>query len=117
MTALLANTPTQAESLLHSLEQTAGDTGLLLNANKTEYACLIILNCDSTKLVYRLTYLGSSVSSTESGINMRLTKAWTAIDGLLIIWQSDRSDNMKRIFFQAVVCVHSTIWMHYMEAG
>ena len=35
--ALLANTPTQAESLLHCLEQTAGDIGLYLNTNKTEY--------------------------------------------------------------------------------
>ena len=35
--ALLANTPTQAESLLHSLEQAAGDIGLYMNTNKTEY--------------------------------------------------------------------------------
>ena len=38
--ALLANTPTQAESQLHSLEQTAGDIGFHVNANKTEYMCL-----------------------------------------------------------------------------
>ena len=35
--ALLANTPTQAESLLHSLERSAGVIGLHVNANKTEY--------------------------------------------------------------------------------
>ena len=35
--ALLANTPTQDESLLHSLERTAGDIGLHVNADKTEY--------------------------------------------------------------------------------
>ena len=35
--ALLANTPTQAEFLLHSLEQSAGDVGLHVNTNKTEY--------------------------------------------------------------------------------
>ena len=34
--ALLVNTPAQAESLLLSLEQTAGDIGLSVNANKTE---------------------------------------------------------------------------------
>ena len=46
---------------------------------------------------------GSSVSSTEKDIDTRLTKAWTAIDRLLIIWKSDLSDKMKRSFFQAAV--------------
>ena len=35
--ALLENTPVQAESLLHILEQVAGSIGLYVNANKTEY--------------------------------------------------------------------------------
>ena len=34
---------------------------------------------------------------------MRLTKAWTAIDRLLIIWKSDLTNKMKRSFFQAAV--------------
>ena len=55
------------------------------------------------KLVDKFTYLGSSVSSTEKDINMRLTKAWTAIDRLSIIWKSDLTDKMKRSFFQAAV--------------
>ena len=37
--ALLVNTPTQAETLLHSLEQAAGGIGLHVNADKTEYTC------------------------------------------------------------------------------
>ena len=37
--ALLAKTPTQAESLLHSLEWTAGGIGLHVNTDKTEYMC------------------------------------------------------------------------------
>ena len=48
-------------------------------------------------------YLGSSVSSTEKDIDTRLTKAWTAIDRLSIIWKSDLTDKMKRSFFQAAV--------------
>ena len=55
------------------------------------------------KLVDKFTYLGSSVSSTEKDIDMRLTKAWTAIDRLSIIWKSDLTDKMKCSFFQAVV--------------
>ena len=49
------------------------------------------------------TYLGCSVSSTEKDIDTQLTKAWTAIDKLSIIWKSDLTDKMKRSFFQAVV--------------
>ena len=45
----------------------------------------------------------SSVSSTEKEINAHLTKAWTAIDKLSIIWKLDLTDKMKRSFFQAVV--------------
>ena len=55
------------------------------------------------KLVDKFTYLGSSVSSTEKDIDTRLTKAWTAIDRLSIIWKSDLTDKMKRSFFQAAV--------------
>ena len=41
-------------------------------------------------------YLGSSVSSTESDINMHPTKVWTAIDNLSIIWKSGLSDKLKK---------------------
>ena len=53
---LLANAPTQAESL-HSLEQAAGSIHLHVNANKTEYICfnregaISTLNASSQKLV------------------------------------------------------------------
>ena len=59
------------------------------------------LNGTPLKLVDKFTYLGSSVSSTEKDIDTRLTKAWTAIDRLLIIWNSDLTDKMKCSFFQA----------------
>ena len=57
----------------------------------------------SLKLVNKFTYLGSSVSSIEKDIDTWLTKAWTAIDKLSIIWKSDLTDKMKRSFFQAAV--------------
>ena len=57
----------------------------------------------SLKLVDKFAYLGSSVSSTEKDIDTRLTKAWTAINRLSIIWRSDLTDKMKRSFFQAAV--------------
>ena len=106
---ILANTPNQAETLLHSLEQAAAGIGLHVNAHKTEYMCynqtgdISILDGTSLKLVDKFTYLRSSVSSTEKDINTRLTKAWTAINKLPIIWKSDLTDKMRRSFFQAVV--------------
>ena len=57
----------------------------------------------SLKLVDKFTNLGSSVSPTEKDTDTRLTKAWTAIDKLSIIWKSDLTDKMKRSFFQAAV--------------
>ena len=51
--------------------------------------------------IFKFPYLGSSISSTEKDIGMRLTKAWTTIDKLTIIWKSDLTNKMKRRFFQA----------------
>ena len=80
-----------------------------VNAHETEYMCfnqagdISTLEGTSLKLVDKFTHLGSSVPSTEKDINMWLTKAWTAIDKLSIIWKSDLTDKMKCSFFQAVV--------------
>ena len=107
--AILANTTNEAETLLHSLDRAATGIGLHVNAHKTEYMCYNqtgdISTVDGTphKLVDKFTYLGSSVSSTEKDIDTRLTKAWTAINRLSIIWKLDLTDKMKRSFFQAAV--------------
>ena len=104
-TVLLANTPAQAETLLHSLKQAAAGIGFHINAHKMEYMCfnqtgdISTLNSSPLKLVDKF----SSVSSTETDINMRLAKAWAAIDKLSVIWKSDLTDKMKRSFFQAAV--------------
>ena len=107
--AKLANTPNQADTLLHSLERAAVGIGLYVNAHKTEYMFynqrgnISTLDGTPLKLVDKFTYLGSSVASTEKDIDTRLTKAWTAINRLSIIWKSDLTDKMKRSFFQAAV--------------
>ena len=75
--ALLANTPSQAESLLYSLEWAAGSIGLHTNADKMEYMCfnqrgeISTLKGGPLKQVDKFSYLRSSVSSTENDINMR----------------------------------------------
>ena len=71
------------------------------------------LGGSSLKLVDKFTYLGSSVS-TEKDIDMWLTKAWTAINRLSVIWKSDLTDKMKCSFFQAgvvsILLYGSTTW-------
>ena len=68
------------------LEQATGGIGHHVNTNKTKYMCfnqkenISTLNGSSLKLVDKFTYPRSSVSSTENNINVRLAKAWTAID-------------------------------------
>ena len=79
--ALLANSPIQSllhslQSLIHSLEREAGGIGIHVNADKTEYICfnqrgdISILIGSYLKLGDKFTYQGSSVSSTETDINM-----------------------------------------------
>ena len=103
----MGNAPAKAETLLHNLERAAVSIGLHINAHKTEYMCfnqtgdISTQNGSSLKLVDKFTYLGSSVSSTETDINTWLAKAWTSIDSLSFIRNSDQTYKMKRSFFQA----------------
>ena len=93
----------------HLLEWAAAGIGLHINAHKTEYMCynhtgdISTLDRTSLKLVDKFTYLGINVSSTEKDIDTQLTKVWTAINWLSIIWKSDLTDKRKRSFFQAAV--------------
>ena len=114
--AILANTPVQAKTLLHTLEWATAGIGLLVDVHKTEYMCfnqtsdISTLGGSSLKLVDKFTYLGSSVSSTEADIDMWQMKAWTAIDKLSIIWKSDL------IKWNAVSSKQRLSWYCYMDA-
>ena len=112
---LPANTPTQAESLLQLLQWAAGGIGLHVNADKTECTCfnergnISTLKGEPLKLVDKFTYLGSNVSSTEKDINMRLEKAWVAIDWLSVIRKSDLTDKIKRMWILLHWCTRWTL--------
>ena len=116
--ALLANAPAEAESLLYSLEQVTAGIGLHANAHKTEYIYqtgdISTLNSNSLKLVNKFTYLGSSVQSTATDINMWLAKAWTAIDRLSVIWKSNLINKIK---LSSSGRVDTAVWMHYIDAN
>ena len=113
----------QAKTLLHSLEWEAAGIGRHVNAHKTEYmrfdkrGDIFTLNDISLKLVDKLTYLGSNESSTETDINTRRAKAWTANDSRSVIWKTDLTDKMKRSFFQSSGRVDTAVWRHYMDAN
>ena len=100
--ALLENTPVQTETLLHCLKRAAAAIGLHINAVKTEYMCfnqrsdISTINGSSLKLVDKFTYLGISVSSTETEIDMRLAKTWTVTDSLSVIWKCSSCNGYRR---------------------
>ena len=106
---LLTISPAQAKSLLHSLDRAASSICRHVNVDKIEYMYfnqrgdISTLKGGPLKQVPKFTYLGSSVSSTETDINTRLAKAWTATDRLSVIWKSGLTDRIKCSFFQASV--------------
>ena len=72
---------------------------------------IFTLSSRPLKLVDEFTYLGSNISSTESGINICLVKVWTIFNRLSIIQKSDLSDKIKQDFFQ------TPVWIHHMNAN
>ena len=115
--SLIANSPAQAESRLHSLERAAGGIRLHVNVDKTEYICfnqrgdISTLKGGPLKLVDKFTYLESRVSSTEKDINTRQAKAWTAIGHMEV--KTDQYNKAR--FFASSGCVHTALWMCHMD--
>ena len=63
---------------------------------------IFILYDKPLKLIDHFTFLGSSISSTESDVNILIKKIWTTIARLSLRWESDLTDKTKQDFFQAV---------------
>ena len=102
--AVLADYLKDATSLLHSVETTAREIGLYVNADKTEFICLNqdtsdgmkSLNGKKISQVDDFKYLGSYIASTEHDIDIRLKKAWGALNGMNVIWKPNLPDDLKR---------------------
>ena len=109
--AVLADILKDATFLLHSIERTAKEIGFYLNADKTEFICfnqdaserMKSLDGEKIKQVEDFKYLGSYIASTEHDVNIRLGKAWNALNELDKIWKSNLTDKLKRNFFRAAV--------------
>ena len=109
--AVLSDYLDDATKLLHRIEQLAMAIGLYVNAEKTEFMCINqdtsigmkSYNGDDVKQVSDFKYLGSYIASTENDVNIRLGKAWTALNKMNNIWKSNLPDQLKRKFFRAPV--------------
>ena len=99
---LLINT-TQAESLLHGLEQVTRGSDRYMNVDKTELMYLkqngsiYSLNGKSMKLVDKFIYFGSNISFAESDVNIGEGKAWITAERSLTIRKSDLRRNKTEI--------------------
>ena len=89
--ALFANTPSLAESMVHSLKQAEGGNGLYVNTNKTKFMCfkqevaIFMLRGRPLKLVDKFINLNSNISSTESDVKIGQALVWKTINSLSII--------------------------------
>ena len=93
-----------------------------MNANKKKSMYFrregATLNGKPLKLIVKMTYLGSNISSTEIYFNIYIAKAWTAVDRLSIICKSDLSDKIKRVP-PPPSCHHvnTTVLMHHLDTN
>ena len=61
------------------------------------------LNKILLKKVDDFVYLGSNIDSTEKDVLIRISKAWSALDRLRIIWKFTLPEQIKKGFFRAIV--------------
>lgn len=125
--AIMSDSIDNATDLLHSVEKTAREIGLYINATKTEFMSynqegqIKSLDGNEIKEVDNFVYLGSNVQSTEKDIQIRKAKAWVALNKLDRIWKSNMSSKLKRNFFKAtvesVLLYGSTTWTLTKQQG
>ena len=109
MTLHSLQNPEDAEKLFHSLVVSAINIGLHVNSKKTEYMTLNIdgaiksLNQTPLKKVEEFYYLGSSMSSSERDVDVRISKGWATLDKLRTISKLNLPEKIKRDFFRDTV--------------
>ena len=109
--AVLTDYLEDAAKVLHNIEQLAQVIVLYVNSEKTEYMCLNqdasagikSLNGGKVKKVDDFKYLGSYIGTTEQDVNIRIAKAWEALNSLNNIWKSNLPNQLKKNFFRAIV--------------
>ena len=106
--AFLANTPVQAESLLHSRKQETGSIGLYVNISKTKFMCFrlkkshLYFKWQASKISRQVLITRQQYIIYRNWCQHSLVKMWTAIDRLWFIWKFDLTNKITWIFFQIV---------------
>ena len=108
--ALIAESISDAESLLQSLEFAASQVGLYCNEGKTEFLTtspspseLKSLNNVNIKRVEDFKYLGSHIADSQKDFKIRKALAWDACNKLDTIWQSNITSSLKVQTFRTLI--------------
>ena len=110
--AIISNNDKNAETIFHKIEKIAEKIGLKINTNKTEYMSINqdkntrktkSLKDENIKEVEDFKYLGSFIGSTEHEVNIRIAKAWAALNSMKTIWKSGLKEKLKKNVFRATV--------------
>ena len=73
---------------------------------------VLILSGKPLKFIDQFLYFDSNISSAENGIDICLSKTWTDINRITVIWKSDLFDKIKQDFFlgMSVLLYRCTTW-------
>ena len=101
--AVLTDYLEDAAKVLHNIEQLAQVIGLYVNSEKIEYMCLNqdasagikSLNGGKVKKVDDFKYLGSYIGTTEQDVNIRIAKAWAALNSMNNICKSNLPNQLN----------------------
>ena len=111
-------------TLLRKIELAANISGLNINTDKTEYIKFnqnnnlhmegiyiyiyrfiyiptLHIGVNMIKRVEDFKYLVSYIKSTDRYVNIRIAKAWAALNNMQSIWKSKLSEGLKINFFRA----------------
>ena len=118
---ILANTPNQAETLLHSLERAAAGIGLHVNAHKTEYMCY-----NQTGDITTLDGTSRQIPLPRKQHIINRKGHWHAANEgkeQLLIGYRSYGNQIWLIKWNAVSsrqrsgCIDTAVWMHYLDAN
>ena len=108
--ALTSNTIKEAQLLLQRVEEAAKQIGLHVNDDKTEFMVFnqpegIITSSKgkNLKCVSDFKYLGSWIESSKKDIGVRIGLAWSAMNKMSTIWDSNLPNKLKIQFFRAAI--------------
>ena len=100
----------KAEKLLHNVEMAAKLIRLHINEKKIQYMTfnqnpskLTTINKKCIKPTNDFLYLGSWIYSNEKDVDVRIRKAWVALQKLNTIWNSNLPKNLSLAFFHTTV--------------